>query len=249
MQAKLEAWNEKLNIFCAKVSAFDEQVASKVPACAPLVAKLFAEFIGTALLAFTIAVAAGVGTGLAGVGIGGALMTAIYSGGHLSGAHYNPAVTLAILIRGKISAKDAALYMLSQCCGSVFGGLVGMVALKSDVALGAPEIADGVNVGSAFVAELILTLALAHVVLNVTTTTAQANNSYYGLAIGFTVMSGAISVGGVSGVGFNPAIKLLSFLRALNTGRLGVGAWVGFVAPFWGVHWRGPSLSLLSPTN
>ena len=174
-------------------------------------------------------------------------MTAIYSGGHFSGAHYNPAVTLAILIRGKISAKDAALYMLSQCCGSVFGGLVGMVALKSDVALGAPEIADGVNVGSAFVAELILTLALAHVVLNVTTTTAQANNSYYGLAIGFTVMSGAISVGGVSGVGFNPAIKLLSFLRALNTGRLGVGAWVGFVAPFLGSALAGAIFVITQP--
>ena len=247
MEAKLSACHDKLSLFCVKVSAFDEKATSKIPACPVLASKLFAEFIGTGLLAFTIAVAAGQGTALAGVGIGATLMTAIYAGGHLSGAHYNPAVTLAILIRGKIKAVEAGAYVVAQICGALTGGLIGMVALKGDIPIGAPEIATGVGIGSAFVAELVLTFALCHTVLNVATTTAQANNSYYGLAIGFTVLSGAISVGGISGGCFNPAIKMLSFLRAIRSGSIGGGAWVHFVAPLVGGALSGTVFVILQP--
>jgi glycerol uptake facilitator-like aquaporin len=100
------ALDQKLSTFCDKLSRFDAKVSAILPPLPPLAVKCVSELIGTALLSFTIAVAAGLGAPLAGVGIGCTLMTAIYAGGHLSGAHYNPAVTLAILVRGKIAPKE-----------------------------------------------------------------------------------------------------------------------------------------------
>lgn len=175
-----------------------------------LLAKLGMETIGTALLVFTIGCAAGQGQLLAALAIGCTLMCAIYAGGHISGAHYNPAVTTAILIRGKISVGEAAAYIASQLVGAFVGG--GSAAFASTADVGYPKLGSGVGVGSAFLAEVILTFALAHTVLHVATSTAQANNHYYGLAIGWTVLSGAISVGGISGGCFNPAVAMLDII-------------------------------------
>lgn len=113
--------------------------------------------------------------------------------------------------------------MVAQFAGACFGGLVAIVAINGDDPLGNPAVAPGTGVGAAFIAELVLTFALCHTVLNVATTTAQANNSYYGLAIGFTVLSGAISVGGISGGCFNPAVKMLTFLSAARGGTIDSG--------------------------
>eukprot|EP01050_Picozoa_sp_SAG11_P011046 SAG11_NODE_1144_length_5695_cov_2.181558_4_plen_575_part_00 len=132
------------------------------------------------------------------------LLVNIYAGGHVSGAHYNPAVTFAVYWRGKIDAALALLYVMAQLCGTVAGTLIGFVLLDEDAAY--PQVAPGISFGRAFMAELVVTFALCLTVLHVTTTQAQQNNSYYGMAISFVVLSGAVSVGRISGGVFNPAV-------------------------------------------
>src|ERR1700758_4742626 len=80
----------------------------------PAVRKMIIEFIGTFVLVFTVGAAARSGAALAPLAIGAALMVMVYAGGHISGGHYNPAVTLAVLVRRRISMRDAALYWVAQ---------------------------------------------------------------------------------------------------------------------------------------
>ncbi|HEX7630906.1 MAG TPA: aquaporin [Lacunisphaera sp.] len=171
--------------------------------------KYLVEFIGTFFLVFTIGmtvVAPGAGN-LAPLAIGCALMVMVYAGGHVSGAHYNPAVTLAVFLRGKCSAADIVPYMGSQVAGAVVASLA-VKALKTGlvsktVALGgamSPEILP------ALLAEFLFTFALVWVVLNVATAKGTNGNSFYGAAIGLTVTAGAFAVGSISGGVFNPAV-------------------------------------------
>jgi aquaporin Z len=162
------------------------------------------EFIGTFFLVFTVGstgIAAAPGV-IAPLAIGGVLMVMIYAGGHLSGAHYNPAVTAAILLRGKISTVDAAIYMVVQVAGAVAAAMTVMFFKTAE------PVALDAQVAPAFVAELLFTFALAYVVLNVATARATSGNAYFGLAIGFTVIAGAFAVGDVSGGAFNPAVAV-----------------------------------------
>lgn len=172
--------------------------------------KLTVEFIGTFFLVFTIGMSVRNGAALAPLAIGSILMAMIYSGGHLSGAHYNPAVTLAAWMRGKVNVEGVIPYWLAQLAGSAVASLA-VIALMGK----APEPAIRV-VGSSFVVELLFTFALAWAVLNSATSKGTAGNSFYGLAIGFTVLAGAISVGGISGGAFNPAVGLGVFLMGFE---------------------------------
>src|SRR5262249_8331879 len=135
--------------------------------------------------------------------IGSALMVMIFAGGHISGAHYNPAVTLAVWLRGKCSTTDVPGYMLAQVVG---GGVAAYVALFfkhfPTISAGDPDVVR------ALLAEFLFTFALCYVVLNVATAKGTSGNSFYGLAIGFTVLTGAYSVGAVSGGAFNPAVAV-----------------------------------------
>src|SRR3981189_427094 len=168
--------------------------------------KYAVEAIGTFFLVFTVGTAAGSGSPFAPLGIGAALMVMIYAGGHLSGGHYNPAVTLAALIRRRIGLRDALAYWLSQIgAGLVAALLVRTVIDPTQTAATATLTLNGPTLLAAFVVELLFTFALCYVVLNVATSKDHPDNSFYGLAIGFTVMVGAFAVGGVSGGGFNPA--------------------------------------------
>jgi aquaporin Z len=133
-------------------------------------------------------------------------MVMIYAGGHISGGHYNPAVTLAVLVRRRIGIRDAAGYWIAQVAGGVVAGalaraLVNPASVKTLTLSGHTEAA-------AAVAELLITFALCYVVLNVATSKDQPNNGFFGLAIGFTVAGGAFAVGGISGGVFNPAVAL-----------------------------------------
>ena len=147
-----------------------------------------------------------------------------------SAAHYNPAVTLAVAIRGKCAPVEAALYWLAQIAGAFAGGGVGLVVLPQGQTGGYPVLGAGVTTGQAFVAEAVLTLSLAHTILHVATASKQTGNSYYGLAIGWTVLSGAISVGGVSGGCFNPAVAMLTVANGAASSEL----WLHVVAPLAG---------------
>jgi aquaporin Z len=168
--------------------------------------KFIVEFIGTFFLVFTVGTTvvnpdAGV---IAPLAIGSVLMVMIYAGGHISGGHYNPAVTLAVAIRGRLPAWEVPAYFFAQLTGAIMGA-GGSYYLKGDNDMaGAPP--PAYVLGQLVFAEFIFTFALAYVVLNVATAKATAGNSFYGLAIGFTVMVGAFTVGPISGGAFNPAV-------------------------------------------
>jgi aquaporin Z len=163
------------------------------------------EFIGTFFLVLTIGctgVAAGPGV-IAPLAIGAVLMVMVYAGGHISGAHYNPAVTFGVFLRGRCPGSDLLPYWGAQLLGAA--GAAGIVGLALR---GAPMSSFVPPVVGAFLAEFLFTFALVYVVLNVATADATDGNSYFGLAIGFTVLAGAFAVGQVSGAAFNPAVAI-----------------------------------------
>ncbi len=177
--------------------------------------KLLTELIGTFFLVFTIGmtVLPPGADAMAPLAIGACLMVMVYAGGHISGAHYNPAVTLGVWMRGACPTADVGPYIASQVVGAGLGAgaamfLTGMPAVQP----GAPEIVP------ALLAEFLFTFALVWVVLHSATAKANAGNSFYGLAIGLTVMTGAYAVGGVSGGAFNPAV-------AVGISVMGLSAW------------------------
>ncbi len=168
--------------------------------------KYVTEFIGTFFLVLTVTCAVGLNAPLAPLGIGAALMVMVFAGGHISGGHYNPAVTLAVMLRGKIAMSDALPYWGAQMVAGVVGALFGRWLVPGVAkAAAAPT---GERLLAAGVAEILFTFALAYVVLNVATSKDHPNNSFYGLAIGFTVAAGAVAVGPISGGAFNPAVAL-----------------------------------------
>lgn len=166
--------------------------------------KYFVEFIGTFFLVLVICLSGG--NWLAPIGIGMMLMAMIYMGGSVSGAHYNPAVTFATWLRGKISPKDSLIYMLVQFLGAFAAAYLFFLIWGRNI--GAPRPNADINILKPLAIEIIFTFALALVVLSVATSKKTAGNNYYGVAIGCTVMAGAIAGGGISGGAFNPAVGL-----------------------------------------
>jgi aquaporin Z len=176
--------------------------------------KYLTEFIGTFFLVLTIGCAVIGGTPLAPLAIGAALMVMVFAGGHISGAHYNPAVTLAVWLRGRCDTKDVGPYWAAQVTGAVLAAMA-VKFLYSGAIIKAGVIP---SVGQALLAEFLFTFALCYVVLNVATAKGTAGNSFYGLAIGMTVMTGAFAVGGISGGAFNPAV-------AVGISTMGLSSW------------------------
>lgn len=168
--------------------------------------KYATELIGTFFLVFTVSAVTLAKSPLAALAIGSILMVMVYAGGHISGGHYNPAVTLAVLIRGgRVTVMDAVAYVVAQ----IIGGLLGAWAARWVInPHGSTALSpSGRTLAAAFLVELLFTLALAYVVLNVATGKAHPDNSYYGLAIGFTILVGTVLAGTISGAAFNPAIS------------------------------------------
>ena len=167
-------------------------------------AKLITEFIGTFFLTLTICTAAAFGTAgsYAPFAIASTLMVMIYAGGHVSGAHYNPAVTISIYLRGACDKSEVVPFIASQVVAGVMGAMVASNVLMPDGEVG-PLVMD---TGPAFGAELMFTFALAYVILNVATSESTDGNGYYGAAIAFVVLAGALTVGPISGASFNPAV-------------------------------------------
>ena len=177
--------------------------------------KYIAEFIGTFFLVLTIG-CTGIGAGagvIAPLAIGTALMVMVFAGGHISGAHYNPAVTLGVLIRGKVNATDVVPYWVAQLAGAAVAAVIVSKVFRAGVAV--TPIAP--NVGPALLAEFLFTFALVYVVLNAATAEGTSGNSFYGLAIGMTVMTGAFAVGDISGGAFNPAVALGICILGIST--------------------------------
>ena len=186
------------------------------------------EFLGTFFLVLTVGLVVQNGSaGPAGpLAIGSALMIMVYAGGHISGGHYNPAVTLAVWIRGRTSGRDVPGYVGAQLIAAVLAAAAVHYLITET-----PTPPVAFDSGRVLLAEFLFTFALAWVVLNAATATATAGNSFYGLAIGFTVTVGAYAVGPISGGAFNPAVAVGLSVMGLSTwGRL----WVFLIASLLG---------------
>jgi aquaporin Z len=189
--------------------------------------KYLVEFLGTFFLVATIGstvLKPNDAGAMAPLAIGAALMVMVFAGGHVSGAHYNPAVTLAVCLRGRCAPKDVPMYIIAQLVGAAAASFIVMF-IKGQ---GAAE-AMKPDIPKALLAELLYTFALCYVVLNVATAKGTSGNSFYGLAIGFTVLAGAYSVGAVSGGAFNPAVALGITIMGLSSPA---NIWIYLVANF-----------------
>lgn len=170
--------------------------------------KFIVELIGTFFLVLTVGTcvvnpSAGV---IAPIAIGSILMVMIFAGGHISGGHYNPAVTLAVALRGRLPSVEVPVYVCAQLLGAALAaGAVYYLKGANQPLVNATD-APVYGIGQIAFAEFLFTFALAYVVLNVATAKGNAGNSFYGLAIGFTVAAGAFAVGPISGGAFNPAV-------------------------------------------
>ena len=201
--------------------------------------KYVAELLATFLFVFSIIGIINSGSDFAALAIGSALMVLVYATGHISGAHLNPAVSLAILIRGRMSVADFGGYVVAQLVGGALAALASLAVW--------PRAAAGLefeNTGAAFVVELFFTFVLAWVVLNVATSKDHPGNGFYGLAIGFTVFVGAVAAGAISGGGFNPAVALGLAVDGVFTWG---NQWLYFVAPLLGAALAAVAFNALNP--
>jgi aquaporin Z len=206
------------------------------------------EYVGTWLFTMAIALIAGraMNHGTNGLGIGLMLMTMVYMGGHISGGHYNPAVTLAVTLRGKCPVVKAPLYIISQIAGAFTGGSIayGIAEADGPINYGYPQFgscvaaldycsAGTISFGKAFGAEVMGTFILVLSVLHSATCDhTNTNNSFYGINIGFAVAISAYAFGPLSGGAFNPAVGLLPLLK--NKGEEGWWVLCYWTAPFVG---------------
>lgn len=191
--------------------------------------KYLYELIGTFFLVLTVGMTVlnPNSTGLmAPLAIGSVLAVLIYAGGHVSGAHYNPAVSFSLFLRGKLSWQDLIVYCLVQFVAAAIAGFL-TIYLKGYPA----QVAADLETLKAFIAEFLFTFALCYVVLNVAVSKANKGNSFYGFAIGFIVLAGAYAVGPISGAAFNPAVVLGVSIMKLS---LWANIWVFFLANFAG---------------
>ena len=186
--------------------------------------KNLVEFVGTFFLVLTVGstvVAPDDAGSLAPLAIAAVLTAMVYAGSPVSGAHYNPAVTMALLLRGRCKPSEAPGYVVAQCAGAAM-----IVAFLK----GNPTVTPmQIEASRALVAEFLFTFALCFVVLNMGTSRGTGGNSFYGLAIGFIVLAGIYSVGAVSGAAFNPAVVLGGTFMGLFSAS---NIWVYLVANF-----------------
>lgn len=195
--------------------------------------KAFTEFVGTFIFLFVIALAA-VGTSpLAPLAIGGALMVMVYMGGHRSGGHYNPAVSFGFFLQRKLDMKDLLAYVVAQIAGGLLAFALGWFITGKTVALGAggPDF----DTTKALIVEMVFTMALVLVVMNVAASKKTEGRGFYGLAIGFTIVVAAIAGGPISGGAFNPAVGIGAVtLNAFKGGGNWSYLWVPVVGPLLG---------------
>jgi aquaporin Z len=206
--------------------------------------KYAVEAIGTFFLAFAVATSVLSGGTFTPLAAGFTLMVMIYAGGHISGGHYNPAVTMAVLVRRRIGLGHAVGYWVAQFVAGIIAGAVARAVVN-------PATVHTLTLsGHAFTAaalgELIFTFALAYVVLNVATSKDQPGNGFFGLAIGFTVAAGAFAVGGISGGSFNPAVTLGAAIGGMFAWST---LWIYFIVELGAGALAGLAFRTLNPTD
>lgn len=202
--------------------------------CPESVRKLLVEMIGTF---FLVAVIGFSGDPLA-IGVG--LIVMLYAGGAVSGAHYNPAVSFAVFLRGKMTFAEMIPYMIVQIIGAAAAAMI-VVSQK-----GTPMLTGSFETGPALLAEIIFTFGLTYTVLMVATAKKTAGNPYFGIAIGGMVMAGAYSVGSISGGVFNPAVAIaLPIMGKIAWSSI----WIYFVANFAAAILAAAAFRLIHPDD
>mmetsp|Transcript_77779 Transcript_77779/g.206597 ORF Transcript_77779/g.206597 Transcript_77779/m.206597 type:complete len:454 (-) Transcript_77779:523-1884(-) len=190
---------------------------------AALPAKVTSEILGTYMLVLTVGLNVLAASPAAPFSIAASLMVMVFSLGDVSGAHFNPAVTISILAIGKIKAKEAVVYMVVQVCAALVAGFTYSIiyggksfALGPNDPFGLPEVA---------VAEAFFTFVLCFVVISVACSPSAEGKNYsqvYGLAIGSCIVVGGFAIGSISGGSLNPAVSIGTF--AIGGFKFGVTA-------------------------
>jgi aquaporin Z len=198
------------------------------------------EALGTFFLVFTVICAVGTRSTLSPLGVGAVLMVMTYAGAHISGAHFNPAVSLAAWVRGRLDTSDLAPYIGAQLVGALAASLLGLWMFQST----RNAAWSGKDLAIALVVELLFTFALAYVYLNVLTSKDHVGNSFFGLAIGFTVAAGAVAAGALSGAAFNPGVALGVSVAGMSAWR---NIWVYVLAQVLGGAAAGYLFNYLEP--
>lgn len=190
------------------------------------------EFIGTFFLVLTIGLTVLQASPFAPLAIGSSLMIMVYAGGHVSGGHYNPAVSLAAMLRGALAKGEYLPYVASQVLGATLAAFVAYIVLGQTFA---PAPAAGHPAFHAVIVEFLFTFALCYVVLNSAVSKKTQGNSFYGLAIGFTIVVAAFAGGGISGGAFNPAVGIGPIIVNATVGGGSWSAlWIYIVGPLAG---------------
>ncbi|MBM4194207.1 MAG: porin [Gemmatimonadetes bacterium] len=198
---------------------------------------LLTEAIGAFFLVLAIGLSVNVGAPLAALAIGLTLMVMVYAGGRISGAHYNPAVSIGLVVRGALPAGKLAGYLGAQFAGAIAAGLLVWKFTGQPMHVAPAEMTTALK---AIAGEAVWTFALAYVVMHVATSKATEGNSYFGLAIGMTVAAGAIAMGPITGGAFNPAVGVGAAIVEMVLGREPAPLWwVYAVAPVLGAATAG----------
>jgi aquaporin Z len=226
------------------ISRQEAMAVAPAPEWAIAARKYVVEIIGTFFLVFVVTTASFAGSVFTPLAAGAMLMVMVYAGGHISGGHYNPAVTMGALVRGRIGIRDAIAYWIVQCGAGVVAAVVARAVVNpAAVKTLTPS---GHALAAVSVVELLITFALVYVVLNVATSKDQTGNSFFGLAIGFTVAAGAFAVGGISGGLFNPAVSLGAATGGLIAWST---VWVYLVVQLFAGAVAGLAFRALNPTD
>lgn len=193
--------------------------------------KLVTELVGTFCFLTVISLSGQAGA-FGPLVIGVVLVAMVYMGGHVSGAHYNPAVSFGVFLRGKISAVEMALYWAVQLVAAALAFTFGYLVSGHS---GGIHPGSGTHLGAALAVEIFFTMVLVLVIFNVALTKATEGNSFYGIAIGFTIVAGAFVGGPISGGAFNPAVGFGATLgAALFAGGSWGSLWLYIVGPLIG---------------
>jgi aquaporin Z len=194
--------------------------------------KYLTEFVGTLVLVLTIGLTVLQQVPMAPLAIGASLMIMVYMGGHISGGHYNPAVSVAAVLRGKLPTGELGPYIVAQLLGATVASLLVYLILGRTFA---PVPAPTAGMLSAILIEILYTFALCLVVLNSACHEKTRGNSFYGLAIGFTIVVAAFAGGGISGGAFNPAVGIgPTLVNALMGGGSFGNLWLYVAGPLLG---------------
>lgn len=195
-------------------------------------ARYLTEFVGTFFLVLIVGVCVSGGVGaLTPLAVFLVLSTMVYMGGPVSGAHYNPAVSVALLMEGALKKTDFLPYLAAQFSAAILASFAATHITGNGFVVAPAESASMVG---AMLAEALMTFALVLVILNVAVAPRAAGNSYFGFAIGAIVGAGAFAVGGISGGAFNPAVGLGPVIPHLIMGGDFTTQWIYLVAPVLG---------------